>query len=524
MESKKRVTLNVTWLDAFSSEIPTFANQRVGHPEVQTSHSAVTYCNGILQPCAIMHINMENGLPPAQMPLPRLDRIKRNRSMISSAVVKFAEMATDTEVAAGIQLFTGFLRETGRLELIEARQVSGGRLLYVLTITSKQSTTKRTTIALSEEFLSDLPNTPQFRRGAQLYAHRTARRMANPNPMDFYCKAGVPVRIEMEWPFDRSAPEPASYMHVSARDLRNSSIAVVSVTMTHQQYMFDVAQNTFTTERAVVNTIRKAVDENRLTFYPDGSHPVQLESVKLDTQLRGLANAESFVEYFLLGKVYSMGFKQGDRRTSVWIADEADAEYLGTTPEALTRAAQLLEARKWIALDATQEYASAGERLLAEGSQFEATTPAMGINAASVSKGRQWDAFICHAGEDKAFVRPLAEALNKRGLKVWFDELELKIGDSLRRRIDEGLRSCRYGIVILSHDFFAKEWPQWELDGLVARQMEGKKIILPVWHNVTSEDVRRYSPSLSDKLAGISAEGTEALADKLVLAISQGTE
>ena len=70
----------------------------------------------------------------------------------------------------------------------------------------------------------------------------------------------------------------------------------------------------------------------------------------------------------------------------------------------------------------------------------------------------KWDIFVSHAYEDKVFARALADALSLRDLSVWFDEFELKVGDSLRRSIDSGLSESRFGIVILSPDFFAKEW------------------------------------------------------------------
>jgi hypothetical protein len=86
----------------------------------------------------------------------------------------------------------------------------------------------------------------------------------------------------------------------------------------------------------------------------------------------------------------------------------------------------------------------------------------------------QWDAFISHAWEDKeSFVRPLAHALTALGAAVWYDEFSLKLGDSLSASIDRGLASSRYGIVVLSKAFIAKRWPQRELQGLVAREMEG---------------------------------------------------
>jgi hypothetical protein len=93
----------------------------------------------------------------------------------------------------------------------------------------------------------------------------------------------------------------------------------------------------------------------------------------------------------------------------------------------------------------------------------------------------EWDVFISHASEDKeSFVRPLAKRLQERGLRVWFDEFTLTVGDSIRRSIDSGLARSRYGIVVISPDFLQKEWPQKELDGLVAREIDGVKAILPV--------------------------------------------
>ena len=118
------------------------------------------------------------------------------------------------------------------------------------------------------------------------------------------------------------------------------------------------------------------------------------------------------------------------------------------------------------------------------------------------SRNVSYDFFVSHASEDKNdFVRPLVQELEKRGIKVWYDEFTLKVGDSLRRSIDQGLANSRYGIVVLSNSFFAKNWPQYELDGLVAREMDGRKVILPIWHKVTKDEVCSYSPSLADKVA-----------------------
>ena len=117
--------------------------------------------------------------------------------------------------------------------------------------------------------------------------------------------------------------------------------------------------------------------------------------------------------------------------------------------------------------------------------------------------GDEYDIFIAHASQDKvAFVEPLAKLLKDRGFRVWYDDFVLKVGDSLRRSIDRGIAKSAYGVVVLSPHFFAKAWPQHELDGLTAREISGrKKLILPVWHNLSQEDVLEYSPSLADKVA-----------------------
>lgn len=129
----------------------------------------------------------------------------------------------------------------------------------------------------------------------------------------------------------------------------------------------------------------------------------------------------------------------------------------------------------------------------------------------------QWDAFLSHASEDKdAFVIPLVAELEKYGLNIWFDKFTLKVGDSLRRSIEFGLAASRFGIVILSPSFFAKNWPQSELDGLFARQMEGPDVILPVWHQITKQDLLKKVPMLVDKRAANSNDGIAAVAKELV--------
>ena len=137
------------------------------------------------------------------------------------------------------------------------------------------------------------------------------------------------------------------------------------------------------------------------------------------------------------------------------------------------------------------------------------------------AQSMEWDVFISHASEDKeAFVRPLAVALQKKDIRVWFDEFTLTVGDSLRRSIDRGLAGSRYGIVVLSPDFLKKDWPQKELDGLITREVDGRKVILPVWHNMDAKTLQQYSPLLADRVATLTAKGVEAVVADLMSAIA----
>jgi hypothetical protein len=136
-----------------------------------------------------------------------------------------------------------------------------------------------------------------------------------------------------------------------------------------------------------------------------------------------------------------------------------------------------------------------------------------------------YDIFISHASEDEeAVARPLALHLQGLGFKVWLDECELTLGDSLRRKIDDGLARSRYGVVILSPAFFAKEWPNKELDGLVAREDGSAKVVLPVWHTLSASEVLRFSPLLAGKVAVSTSRGLAAVAAAVHAAVQRAPE
>jgi len=128
----------------------------------------------------------------------------------------------------------------------------------------------------------------------------------------------------------------------------------------------------------------------------------------------------------------------------------------------------------------------------------------------------KYDVFISYASEDRSpFVHSLVGRLRTRGLRVWYDQLELQVGQSLRQAIDKGIGSSKSAIVILSEHFFGKLWTNRELDGLFTQEDAAKCEIFPVWHGVGSKDVGNFSPMLAGRVALKSDKGAISVADRI---------
>lgn len=135
---------------------------------------------------------------------------------------------------------------------------------------------------------------------------------------------------------------------------------------------------------------------------------------------------------------------------------------------------------------------------------------------------KKWDIFISHASEDKeSFVKPLAESLKSLGMRVWYDEFTLSIGDSLSRSIDTGLINSSYCVLVLSPSFFQKGWPEYELKGSLAKEIGNNKLILPIWHQIDRDQLLKYSLILADKYALSSSKLTvDEIAMKIVKVVN----
>ncbi|HEX8082820.1 MAG TPA: TIR domain-containing protein [Solirubrobacteraceae bacterium] len=112
------------------------------------------------------------------------------------------------------------------------------------------------------------------------------------------------------------------------------------------------------------------------------------------------------------------------------------------------------------------------------------------------------DVFLSYASNDSAeLAREVANALRHRGVKVWFDQYELRPGDSITERINEGFAASRFALVILSPAFFEERWARHELDLVLEREAQGQRVILPVWHGASHQLVSENAPLIADRVS-----------------------
>jgi len=113
-------------------------------------------------------------------------------------------------------------------------------------------------------------------------------------------------------------------------------------------------------------------------------------------------------------------------------------------------------------------------------------------------------AFISHDSRDKELIaKPLANGLSSRLCSVWYDEYSLNIGDSLRESIEKGIKEVKKCVIIITKNFLSNPgWGKKEFNSIFTREMIfNERIVLPIWYDVSKEEVYEYSPSLADTVA-----------------------
>ncbi|HEY2093450.1 MAG TPA: toll/interleukin-1 receptor domain-containing protein [Thermoanaerobaculia bacterium] len=107
-------------------------------------------------------------------------------------------------------------------------------------------------------------------------------------------------------------------------------------------------------------------------------------------------------------------------------------------------------------------------------------------------------AFICHASEDKDLARRIAEDLHKAGIDTFLDEWEIRAGDSLRRKIDEGLSNCTHFVLLLTETSLLKPWVNAEIDAAFVQRIQRSAVLIPVRYRL---EANRLPPLLAPLLS-----------------------
>lgn len=121
-------------------------------------------------------------------------------------------------------------------------------------------------------------------------------------------------------------------------------------------------------------------------------------------------------------------------------------------------------------------------------------------NIEEIHEMKEYDVFISHANKDKNdFVEELNRSLEKLGVNIFYDKESLEWGDNWKNKILNGTQNSEFAIIVISENFFDREWTERELSEFLNRQNKnGQKLILPIIHNITAEELKNKYSSVAD--------------------------
>lgn len=424
----------------------------------------------------------------------------------------------EDELARGLEAFSRACRDAG-LVFIPPQQIPFERGTIRLTVAKAvsrgdSSLSRPFPVALSYNFLTDLPGTPKYPERLNEYLQGLSRRLENPRENAFMALSGIPLSFEIEWPL-RTSPSGRDGFSVRVSvEVKHGGNRIAnlwaSISGTLEAIAFPSLTPVFT-ESPLLNGIRKAIDKQAIRLFEPAQHAETRQEVWLTTSdyedrkgfsFQKASNEEN--RQFILRKVYWLGFAEGDQDAEVWICDSYDAEYLGTATNRLKQLAQILAAEGLIRFDTTRNFAAASDSLLKQSSTFEEelrtalegqSTVGQPHHDPDIATARTPSAFISYSSQDNAFAERLASDLKAKNLGAWFDKWEIRVGDSLMQKIGQGIRENDYLIVVLSPDSVASEWVKKELAEAMQREIAEKRVVvLPVLYKQCQRP-----PFLTDK-------------------------
>ena len=113
---------------------------------------------------------------------------------------------------------------------------------------------------------------------------------------------------------------------------------------------------------------------------------------------------------------------------------------------------------------------------------------------------KKYDVFISHANKDKlSHVNDLNKVIKKLGINIFYDTDVLSWGDNFKQVILDGTAESEFAIIVISKNFFGREWTERELDEFLAQQnASGQKTVLPLLYGITFDELKEKYPTLGD--------------------------
>jgi hypothetical protein len=202
-------------------------------------------------------------------------------------------------------------------------------------------------VAVSNDFLAAISSSMKESHAVQQFLNEIRIALESHSPTDFLSSRLIPFHVEYEWPVERYGNTTSICLRVKVTDLRGSGQVANALALSsyrdEQEYF---KTDPFRRIWECANSMRLAIDEDQLRFYPPDEHPEQLQEVKL--RVGAAVKSIIDIEEFLKAKVYWLGFKRHDASTPVWLDNPWDATYLKTSTVQLGQAAQVLEAHEMI--------------------------------------------------------------------------------------------------------------------------------------------------------------------------------
>jgi hypothetical protein len=364
------------------------------------------------------------------------------------------------------------------------------------------------TYEFSREFIEDLPAQREYKLALTDFMRSLSLRLVQPKPQQFLTLSGIAIDVELHWPFRPVQASDDFFIHVLGRvgsPWSHEANFTVALSGIDKSEMGIYSLSAPTIERFVINAVRIAIDGKDVTFYPIGRHPATLQPVRVSSPPERSGPTDAKIGEYFKRKVYWLGFREGDERTRVSVADPYDATYLARPAQRLSQIARVAAATEEFSLDATGQFAFATDKLLTQADTFEReldqivrgqSAPLNSPDSLSEGAGKGNPAvFISYSSEDASFARFLSKALTEKSIKVWLDEQQIRVGDSVTGRIGEALHSNDFMVVVLSPASVKSAWVRKELAEAMTREIKQKRVVvLPVIYRRC-----KVPPFLTDK-------------------------